>query len=126
MSADHYTDTGPVDGIFIETAHEFWGIPIPQNIDDDPLYEGLLLLEPRDMYDKCIVGVVRRFNDTFVLYDEQCIIDQLVAEDPDDPSLPYGEGDAGSRAREHYEFNIVGGWVGEATPGFLLRDEDAG
>jgi hypothetical protein len=108
-----------IDGEDIPTPHG-WFIPGPS----EKLLEGLAVLEPRSMYDQCIVGVVRRFNDTFVLYDEQCIIDQLVAEDPDDPSLPYGEGDAHSRAVEWYEFNIVGGWIGESTPGFLLRDED--
>lgn len=97
-----------------------WFIPHPT----EEQLDGLLVLEPRSMYDKCIVGVVRRFNDTFVLYDETCIIEQIVAENPDDPSVPYEDQDAHARAWEHYEFNIVGGWVGESTPGFLIRPEE--
>jgi hypothetical protein len=101
----------------------FIGIPIPQNMDDDPRFEGLLFLEPRSMYDQCVIGVVRRFNDRFVLYDQRLVIEQLVQEDPDDPSVPYEDRDAYSRAVEWYEFNMVGAFVGSETPGFLEDTE---
>ncbi len=90
-----------------------WFIPHPS----DEQLDGLPVLEPRSQFDQCIVGVVRRFNDTFVLYDQTCIIEQLVAED-------YGAEDAETNAWEHYEYNIVGGWIGDGTPGFLMRPEE--
>jgi len=90
-------------------------IPIPQDIDENPLYEGLMLLEPRNEYDQCIIGVVERFHDRFVLYSKRCVMEQLTdvkvgLQDYDD-------------AQEFFDFNIIGGWVGEHTPGFL-EDED--
>jgi hypothetical protein len=81
--------------------------------------DGLLVLEPRDVYDKCIVGVVQRFNDRFVLYSKSCIINAIIEgmEPPAEDEDPWLE------AIEHFNFNIVGAWVGESTPGFL-EDED--
>jgi hypothetical protein len=105
----------------IAEARPFIGIPIPtsEEIDTKSQYEGLLLLEPRSMYDQCIVGVVRRFADRFVLYSEECVISQLMTEDPDGPEVPYEDRDAHARAWEWYEYNMVGAFVGEHTPGFL-------
>jgi hypothetical protein len=74
-------------------------------------------MEPRETFDPCIIGVVRRFNDRFVLYSHSCVIEALV--EPDDDS----DQDPREAALEHFEFNIVGGWVGETTPGFLEDDE---
>lgn len=75
--------------------------------------DGLLVMEPRVVYDKCIVGVARRFNTEFLVYDEAMVLAAIEAEaDPDDA-------DPELTAREHYEFNVVGGWVGEATPAFV-------
>jgi hypothetical protein len=85
--------------------------------DNDPLFDELLLMEPRETFDPCIIGVVRRFNDRFVLYSHSCVIEALV--EPDDDS----DQDPREAALEHFEFNIVGGWVGETTPGFLEDDE---
>lgn len=94
----------------------------------DELANGLHVLEPRDQFDPCIVGIVERFNDTFVLYDRKCVLESIAAgimegfeldEDPEDfDSHPDQE------ALEHYEFNIRGGWIGDDTPGFLVRPEE--
>jgi len=67
-----------------------------------------LRLEPREDFDPCIVGVSRRFNDTVLIYSTQKILDMLVAQgmDPEE-------------AEEHFEFNIIGGWLGDGTPIFL-------
>lgn len=104
----------------ITEGRSFLGIPIPtsEEIDNDAKYEGLLLLEPRASFDKCIVGVMRRFNDRFVFYDQKCVIDTLYADFEKD-----GSEDPGLDATEWFNFNTVGGWVGEHTPGFL---EDPG
>lgn len=75
----------------------------------DEYVDEYLRLEPREDFDPCIVGVGRRFNDTVLIYSTQKILDMLVAQgmDPEE-------------ADEHFEFNIVGGWLGSGTPIFLL------
>lgn len=77
--------------------------------------EEFLLLEPRDMYDPCLVGVVTRFNQTFALYSRAKVIAAIMADTGCDRE----------EAEEHFGFNIIGGWVGDGTPAFLLDDEDA-
>lgn len=78
--------------------------------------DGVLLLEPREDFDLALIGIVRRFNSEFAPYSESKVLEILARQmaDDEDPELA---------AREHYEFNIVGGWVGEGTPAFLLDDE---
>lgn len=89
-------------------------------IDDlFPEGEEILLLEPRERFDQCIVGVGRRFNHTFAIYSEPRVLAVLAedaTEDDDDPE---------TSAREHFEYNIVGGWVGDGTPAFITPIEDA-
>ena len=66
-----------------------------------------------DEYNEALVGVVTQFNRTFVVYDrERCL--EILERDmtPED-------------AAEHFSFNTEGAWVGEATPGFLVRVETA-
>lgn len=127
MSADH-VDPGPhvfaacptcgtinLSPTEIAESRPFLGIPIPtsEEIDNDPQYADLLLLEPRSMYDQCIVGVVRRFNDRFVLYSQDCVLNAMT-----ESMIPEG-GDAWTEAVEFFEYNTIGAWVGEHTPGFL-------
>ena len=88
-------------------------------IDDDPLYEDLLLLEPREVYDKCILGVVRRFSSSFVLYSKSCVLEAVAADIEDEEY-----GDRYEQAVEWFEFNMAGAWVGDATPGYLEDAED--
>ena len=102
-------------------SHDALLIPVPS--PDTEQFEGLLLMEPREQYDRCIIGVVQRFNDRFVLYDRKCIIDVIVAEIQSDPDyMDEPDYDAQTQAEEHYSFNIVGGYVGEHTPGFLEEE----
>lgn len=71
-----------------------------------------------DQFDIAILGVLRRCGqEDIIVYDENTVIDILVQEDGMTPE----------EAVEYYEFNIVGAWVGEDTPGFLHAadmDED--
>lgn len=60
-----------------------------------------------DGHDNAIVGVVRRFNDTFVLYDTEKVIKNLMA-----------DGMTHEEAVEFFEFNIVGAHV-DGCPAFL-------
>lgn len=79
--------------------------------------EEMLLMEPRERFDKCLVGVCRRFNNTFALYSYSRVIEVLAEDsDPEDDD-PY------TSAMEFFEFNVVGGWLGEGTPGFLVEEE---
>ena len=68
--------------------------------------EDLLFLDPPEVYDKAIVGVARRCTmSAAVVYSRAKIIEAMVAEGVDPES-----------ASEHIEFNILGSWVGDATP----------
>ena len=74
-------------------------------------YPDLLFLEPREIYDKAIVGVVERINLTAFCYDTQEILDILNRDHDLTPE----------EALEYFEFNIRGSYVGEHSPVFLDR-----
>jgi hypothetical protein len=67
-----------------------------------------------DGFDDAILGIVEQFNRAFVVYDRQKVIDTLIERD----------GMTHEDAEEWFVFNIVGSWVGEATPGYLIRWQD--
>jgi len=66
-----------------------------------------------DGYDDAILGVGQRFNSFFVVYDQTKVIEAL---------MKAGQMDE-EEALEYFGFNVVGGWVGEATPCFVVRPE---
>lgn len=69
-----------------------------------------------DEFDEAIIGICHRFTETFVLYDRAKVIEILAA----DMAADCEEGDdAETMAWEHFDFNIIGGWVGEHTPAFV-------
>ena len=71
----------------------------------------LLFLEEKH-YDKCIVGVVESFGKSpVVCYDKQLLLDTMVEQGME--SL--------EEALEYFEFNVLGSYVGEATPVFLEK-----
>ena len=64
-----------------------------------------------DGFDAAILGYVQRCGQpAIVVYDRERCIDIIM-------SWGLSEEDA----EEHFEFNVVGGWVGERTPAFLVR-----
>ena len=68
-----------------------------------------LLLEPRSQYDHCIVGIGYRFNaGPLAVYDIEKVL-QVLEKD----------GMTEEEAIEWYDFNIIGGWVGDGTPIFI-------
>jgi hypothetical protein len=68
-----------------------------------------------DGYDDCAVGVLERYGmEPIVIYDKEKVIEKLVADGCDSY-----EG-----ALEFYEFNQLGGWHGDRTPGFLIKLQD--
>jgi hypothetical protein len=65
-----------------------------------------------DGYDDCVVGVLERYGmEPIVIYDKERVIEKLMADGCDSY-----EG-----ALEYYEFNQLGGWHGDGTPGFLIK-----
>jgi hypothetical protein len=65
-----------------------------------------------DGYDDCVIGVLERYGmENIVLYDKKKVIDKLIENGCDDEQ----------GAVEFYEFNQLGGWHGDKTPGFLVR-----
>ena len=76
---------------------------------EDILSEGeALLMEPRDQYDSCLIGVGYRFHDgPLAVYDMDRVLSVLGEE--------MSEGDA----QEWFEYNTLGAWVGEGTPIFV-------
>ena len=65
-----------------------------------------------DGHDEAIMGVVHRFgHDAILCYDYEKVISQLVT-----------DGMTDEEASEWFDFNIIGAWVGEGTPCFLVTD----
>jgi hypothetical protein len=61
-----------------------------------------------DGLEGAFLGVAQRFNSYFAVYDaDRCI--EIFME----------SGSSYEEAVEHFEFNVVGAWVGEATPAFI-------
>lgn len=64
-------------------------------------------------FDEAIIGVTSRMKMKVLLaYDVGTIIDILIERD----GMTFEE------AREYYEFNIFGAWLGEGSPIFIDRD----
>ena len=66
-----------------------------------------------DGYDAAFVGVGRRFGEDLAIYDEEKCLGILMERD----------GMSLDEAREFFEFNTAGSWVGEGTPIFLRKME---
>jgi len=65
-----------------------------------------------DGYDDCIMGAVIRFgSEPFLLYDQDAVIEKLMAE-----GMTYED------AVEFHEFNQLGARVGDSTPAFFIKD----
>lgn len=71
-------------------------------------------LDPADVYDQAIIGTIMlpESNRKVVLYDKEIVLDLLVRE--------MGMEDQ-DEAEEWYSYNILGAWMGEATPVFLME-----
>ena len=83
---------------------------MPDPYDTSWLQEGVLVLEPRSTFDRAIVGVVQRFNEVFLVYSRERVVQALV----------HVDGMAEEEAIDWYNEQIVGGWHGSKTPAFLL------
>jgi len=64
-----------------------------------------------DGFEDAILGIVERVGQpAIVIYDREKCIEILMADGTDR-----------EEAEEYFEFNTSGAWVGNATPGFLVR-----
>mgnify|MGYP003327860834 FL=1 len=79
---------------------------IRETIAED--YPDLLVLEP-NYFDKAIIGMVQRIGLDAICYDRDKVLEILMEE----------EGMSFEDAVEHFEYNIIGSWVGDSTPLFL-------
>ena len=68
-----------------------------------------------DGYDDCIIGLVERFGmEPVFCYDKEKIVTKIMQRD----EISF------EQAIEHFEYNIVGSWVGKGTPCFLTKHID--
>ena len=63
-------------------------------------------------HEDAFIGLVRQFNREFALYDYEKVIANLMHDMSRED------------AEEFFEFNIVGGYHGDDTPGFFYREDD--
>jgi len=62
-----------------------------------------------DGYDDCIAGVLERFGiEPIIVYDKQRVIEKLMQ-----------DGATEEEAYEFFEYNQLGAWMGDGTPGFI-------
>ena len=67
-----------------------------------------------DGFDDCCIGIMTRMGQPDILcYSVERVIAKLMEDDM-----------TREDAYEYYEFNIIGSWVGELTPCFLLEPEE--
>lgn len=76
-----------------------------------------------DGFDAAILGVSGGFDELRVVYSVSKILEILVAEYGDEPEDP--DHDRYTMAREHFDFNVGGGYVGPQTP-IWVEDEMMG
>lgn len=78
--------------------------------------EELLFMDPPEEFDHCIIGVTDGTNPVIV-YDQGKVLEQFEKNFSDDE-------DPGTTAREWYDFNVIGAYVGEKTPIYVRRPEE--
>lgn len=89
-----------------------------------------LLLEPREMYDPCVVGMTDEARDHWprepgfmvAVYDANKCIEAIANEIVHENSPALEGEDIWCMAVEHFEFNTSGAWMGQHTPTFVYED----
>ena len=93
-------------------------------IKENPFLEFLEMEVPDalllDGHDNALLGYAQRFGmDPVACYDYHKVIENLINTFDEDISKE----DKHEMALEWFQFNIIGAWVGEKTPCFLVRPE---
>lgn len=67
-----------------------------------------------DGFDDAIVGIATRYgwDRPVVVYDRKKVL-EIIGKDADPEA-----------AMEHFQFNVIGAWVGEGTPIYLITDPE--
>jgi len=65
-----------------------------------------------DEFKEALMGVVERIGTVSLCYDQDKIIEILMRDMTEEEAI------------EHFNFNVVGGWVGEHTPFTFIRIEE--
>jgi len=82
-------------------------VTLVERFSDDERFEGLLFANG---YDEAFVGLGWRFHDgPVVVYDREKVMEIIME-----------GGCSFEEAMEHFEFNVIGSWVGESTPIFMV------
>ena len=88
---------------------------IPEDALDELEENDALLMEPRSQFDSCFIALGYRFSSgALAVYDMDRVLRAL-----QDGGMNEEE------AIEYFEFNVIGGWMGDGTPIFvrLLQGE---
>ena len=82
---------------------------LPEDVEEVLAENEACLLEPRDEYDACIVGIGYRFNaGPLAVYSIPLVLQVMKGWGMDD-----------EEAQEFFEFNTIGAWMGDGTPMFV-------
>jgi hypothetical protein len=82
---------------------------LPEDVEEILAENEVFLLEPRDDYDACIIGIGERFSSGLIaVYSTQKVIKVLKEQGMDE-----------EEAHEFFEFNVIGSWMGDGTPMFI-------
>ena len=82
---------------------------LPEDVEEVLAENEACLLEPRDEYDACIVGIGYRFNaGPLAVYSIPLVLQVMEGWGMDD-----------EEAQEFFEFNTIGAWMGDGTPMFV-------
>lgn len=89
----------------------------PLELLQEAVPEAMLL----DGHDNAIIGYIERYGqESIACYDYHKVIENLMA--------MMGEGESEEEryemAVEWYEYNIIGAWVGDGTPCFLVKSHE--
>lgn len=82
---------------------------LPRDIEDVLAENDACLLEPRDEYDACIIGIGYRFSEgPLAVYSIPMVL-----------KVMEGWGMDEQEAQEYFEYNTIGAWMGDGTPIFI-------
>lgn len=82
-----------------------------EELDDILDGDDAMLLEPREVFDPCVIGIAERVNLRVAAYDTQKVLQALMQH--------HGMDD--EEALEWFEYNMVCAWVGNGSPVFIDR-----
>jgi len=76
----------------------------------DSLDPEAMLMEPREHYDKCIIGAT--YDGSKVIYDTHLVLQSLMED----------QGMTDEEALDWFEYNMLGSYMGEGTPIFIVTE----